>query len=81
MLSAWKFYKDFLLLDSDSRRALSYASEVERDWDYGTTSIFEIGDKLAIFFWFDEKKSEERIRKAIKLANKYDISVRRVTFK
>lgn len=80
MLSGIKYFKDFLLLDADSRRVMTYCGEIDRNWDYGTVSIYEVGDRIAIFFWEDEK-SPERIRKAIKAADKFDVCVRRVTFK
>ena len=80
MMSGVKFYKDFLLLDADSRRVMTYCGELDRNWDYGTVSVYEVGEKVAVFFW-DDKKSEERIKKAIQLAKRYDVDVRRVTFK
>lgn len=81
MLSTAKYFKDFLLVDADSRRALEYISELDRNWDYGVVMANQIGDYIQILFWEDEKKNNESIRKAVILAEKYKISVRRVTFK
>lgn len=81
MLSSAKYFKEFLLVDADSRRALEYVSELDRDWTYGPVSVDQVGDKLEILFYEDEKESKGRIRKAVILAEKYKISVRRVTFK
>ena len=81
MLSSAKYFKDFLLVDADSRRAIEYVSELDRNWDYGPITAHQIGDHIEILFWEDEKKNEETIKKALKLANKYNISVRRVHFK
>ena len=81
MLSSAKYYKDFILVDADSRRALEYISELDRNWDYGPITANQVGDRIQILFWEDEKKSKEAVRKAVKLADKYNISVRLVTFK
>lgn len=81
MLSTAKYFKDFLLVDADSRRALEYVSELDRNWDYGVVMANQIGDYIQILFWEDEKKNEESIRKSLKLADRYNISVRRVRFK
>ena len=82
MLSSAKYYKDFILVDADSRRALEYISELDRNWTYGPVTANQVGDKIQILFWDnDEKKDEETVRKAVKLAEKYNISVRLVTFK
>ena len=82
MLSSAKYYKDFILVDADSRRALEYISELDRNWTYGPVTANQVGDKIQILFWEnDEKKDKETVRKAVKLAEKYNISVRLVTFK
>ena len=82
MLSSAKYYKDFILVDADSRRALEYISELDRNWTYGPVTATRVGDKIQILFWEnDEKKDKETVRKAVKLAEKYNISVRLVTFK
>ena len=82
MLSSAKYYKDFILVDADSRRALEYISELDRNWTYGPVTANQVGDKVQILFWEnDEKKDKETVRKAVKLAEKYNISVRLVTFK
>lgn len=81
MLSSAKYFKEFLLIDAEEQRALEYVSELDRDWDYGPVSINQVGDKIQIMIWDEEKKNQERIRKAEKLAYKYGIHVRRVTFK
>ena len=81
MLSSAKYYKDFILVDADSRRALEYISELDRNWDYGPITANQVGDRIQILFWEDDKKNKETVRKAVKLADKYNISVRLVTFK
>ena len=81
MLSTAKYFKEFLLINADEQRALEYVSELDRDWDYGPVSINQVGDKIQIMIWDEEKKNQERIRKAVKLADKYNIHVRMVTFK
>ena len=81
MLSSAKYYKDFILVDSDSRRALEYISELDRNWDYGPITANQVGEKIQILFWENDEKSKETVRKAVKLAEKYNISVRLVTFK
>ena len=81
MLSSAKYYKDFILVDADSRRVLEYISELDRNWDYGPITANQVGDRIQILFWEDDKKNKETVRKAVKLAEKYNISVRLVTFK
>lgn len=84
MLSTVKYFKEFLLVDADSRRALEYVSELDRNWDYGPITANQVGDRIQILFWENEnncKKNIETIRKAVILAEKYKISVRRVCFK
>lgn len=81
MLSSAKYYKDFLLVDADSRRAIEYISELDRNWDYGPVTVNQVGDRIQILFWEDDKKNKESARKAVKLAEKYNIHVRLVTFK
>ena len=82
MLSSAKYYKDFILVDADSRRALEYISELDRNWTYGPVTANQVGDYIQILLWEnDEKKDKETVRKAVKLADKYNIHARLVTFK
>lgn len=81
MLSTAKYFKEFLLINADEQRALEYISELDRTWDYGPITTNQVGDKIQIMLWYDEENNQERIRKAEKLAYKYGVHVRRVTFK
>lgn len=83
MLNTSKYFKEFLLVDADSRRAIEYVSNLDRDWSYGPVSVHQVGDKLQILFYEkeDKPKNIEIIRKAIILAERYGVSVRRVAFK
>lgn len=81
MLSSAKYYKDFILVDADSRRALEYISELDRNWSYGPVTANQVGDYIQVLFWENDKKDKETVRNAVKLADKYKIHVRLVTFK
>lgn len=79
MLSNVKYKGDFLLLDADSRKAYEFVAELDRDWDVGPVSVNQVGDFIQVLFWEDREK--EGIKKAIEIAKKKDIRVRKVRFK